>query len=98
MAFPRLVLGGLPTLKYVPPSCTRSPTRAATRPQESSTAILPRSVAAWHRTEPVREVVNRWRVDDDWGRVPISRTYYTVATPTAPDDRAGDRYPQRVKD
>ena len=49
----------------------------------------------WKQREPVREVVNRWRVDDDWWRVPISRTYYTVRTPTAllevyRDDRAGD--------
>ena len=37
----------------------------------------------WKQREPVRDVVNRWRVDDDWWRVPISRTYYTVRTPTA---------------
>jgi hypothetical protein len=48
----------------------------------------------------VREVVNRWRVDDDWWRVPISRTYYTVTTPTMlldvyRDDIAGDWYLQR---
>ena len=51
----------------------------------------------------MREVVNRWRVDDDWWRVPISRTYYTVRTPTAMlevyrDDRTGDWYLQRVID
>ena len=38
-----------------------------------------------------------WRVGDDWWRVPISRTYYTVITPTTKleifrDDRAGDWY------
>ena len=37
----------------------------------------------WERAEPVREVVNRWSVDDDWWRVPISQTYLVVATPTA---------------
>ena len=57
----------------------------------------------WQRREPVREVVNRWRVDDDWWRVPISRTYYTVTTSTmGPEDYrdgiAGDRYTQRVID
>ena len=45
--------------------------------------------------------MNRWRIDDDWCRVPISRTYYTVITPPRKpevyrDDRAGDRHPQRV--
>ena len=57
----------------------------------------------WQRREPMREVVNRWRVDDDWWRVAISRTYYTVRTATAlleiyRDDRAGDWYLQRVID
>ena len=33
------------------------------------------------RHESVREGVNRWRVDDDWWRVQISRTYYGVVTP-----------------
>jgi hypothetical protein len=61
------------------------------------------SALTWQRQEPVREVVNRWRVDDDWWRVPISRTYYTVITPTVlleifRDDRAGDWYLQRVID
>ena len=36
----------------------------------------------WQRRELVRQVVNRWRVDDGWWRVAISRTYYTVITPT----------------
>ncbi len=58
---------------------------------------------SWQTREPVREVVNRWRVDDDWWRVPISRTYYTVTTPPAlleiyRNDRAGDWYLQRVID
>ena len=57
----------------------------------------------WQRREAVREVVNRWRVDDAWWRVPISRTYYTLTTPTMllevyRDDRAGDWYLQRVID
>ena len=57
----------------------------------------------WQPREPVRKLVNRWRVDDDWWRVPISRTYYTVATPTMlleiyRDDIAGDWYLQRVID
>ena len=57
----------------------------------------------WQPREPVREVVNRWRVDDDWWRVPISRTYCTVTTPTMllevyRDDRAGDWHLQRVID
>ena len=30
------------------------------------------------RAELVQEVVDRWWVDDDWCRVPISQTYYTV--------------------
>ena len=42
-------------------------------------------------------------MDDDWWRVPISRTYYTVITPTMllevyRDDRAGDWHLQRVID
>jgi len=61
------------------------------------------AAVTWQRREPVREVVNRWRVDDDWWRVPISRTYYMVRTPTAMlevyrDDRTGDWYLQRVID
>ena len=48
-------------------------------------------------------MVNGWRVDNEWWRVPISRTYYTVITPTMKleiyrDDIAADRYPQRVID
>ncbi len=55
------------------------------------------------RREPVRGVVNRWRVDDDWWRVPISRMYWVVATPTMlleifEDLRTGDWYLQRVID
>ncbi len=55
------------------------------RPQSSGTAPIPCSVT------------NRWRVDDHWWRVPISRTCHTIATPTAllevyRDDRAGDWY------
>ncbi len=50
----------------------------------------------WQRTEPVREVVNRWRV-------PISRMYYVVTTPTMllevyEDLLTGDWYLQRVID
>ncbi len=57
----------------------------------------------WQRTEPVREVVNRWRVDDDWWRLPISRMYWVVTTPTMlleiyEDLRTGDWHPQRVID
>ena len=57
----------------------------------------------WHHTEPEREGVNRWRVDDAWRRVPISRTYYTDRMPTAllevyRDDRAGDWHLQRMID
>jgi hypothetical protein len=61
------------------------------------------AAVTWQRREPVREVVNRWRVDDDWWRIPNSRTYYTVITPTMlleifRDDIAGDWYLQRVID
>ena len=61
------------------------------------------TAVTWQRREPVREVVNRWRFDDDWWRVPISRTYYTVITATMVlevyrDDLAGDWYLQRVID
>ena len=57
----------------------------------------------WQHREPVREVVNRWRVDDVRWRVPISRTYYTVITPTMlleiyEDLCTGDWYLQRVID
>ncbi len=57
----------------------------------------------WQRREPVREVVNRWRVDDDWWRVPISRMYWVVTPPTMlleiyEDLRTGDWYLQRVID
>lgn len=61
------------------------------------------AAVTWQWREPVREVVNRWRVDDDWWRVPISRTYYRLTTPTMllevyRDDIAGDWYLQRVMD
>ncbi len=51
----------------------------------------------------MREVVNRWRVDDDWWRVPISRMYYLVTTPTMlleifEDLCTGDWYIERVID
>ena len=57
----------------------------------------------WRRREPVREVVNRRRVDDDWWRVPISRTYCTVRTPTTlleifRDDISGECFLQRIID
>jgi hypothetical protein len=57
----------------------------------------------WQRREHVREVVNRWRVDDDWWRMPVSRMYYVVTTATMlleiyEDLRAGDWYLQRVID
>jgi hypothetical protein len=61
------------------------------------------AAVTWLQHEPVRKVVDRWRVDDDWLRVPISRTCYTVITPTMMlevyrDDIAGDWYLQRVID
>ena len=61
------------------------------------------SALTWQRREPVREVINRWRVDDDWWRVPISRMYWVVTTPTMlleifEDVRTGDWYLQRVID
>ncbi len=61
------------------------------------------SAVTWQRREPVREVVNRWRVDDDWWRVPISRMYWVVTTPTMllevyEDLCTGDWYLQRVID
>ena len=61
------------------------------------------SAVTWQQREPVREVVNRWRVDDDWWRVPISRTCYSVITTTMVleiyrDDIAGDWFLQRVVD
>ncbi len=61
------------------------------------------SALAWKQREPVREVVNRWRVHDDWWRVPISRMYYLVMTPTMlmeiyEDLRTGDWYIERVID
>ncbi len=61
------------------------------------------SVVTWQRREAAQKVVNRWRIDDDWWRVPISRTYYTVRTPTAllevyHDDRVGDWYLRRLID
>ncbi len=48
-------------------------------------------------------MINRWRVDDDWWRVPISRMYYVVTTPAMlleiyEDLRTGDWYLQRVVD
>jgi hypothetical protein len=57
----------------------------------------------WGRTEPVQEIVNRWRVDDDWWRVPISRTYLWVRTPRAlleifHDDITGQWFLQRIID
>ena len=59
------------------------------------------SAGTWQQREPVREVVNRWRVGDGWRRVPIRRTCYTVITPTIYlevycDDIAGDWYLQWV--
>ena len=55
------------------------------------------------RRGSVRGVSDRWRVDEDWWRVPISRTYFTVTTPTMlleifEDLRTGDWYLQRVID
>ncbi len=61
------------------------------------------AAVTWQRRQPVREVVNRWRVDDDWWRVPISRMYWVVTTPTMlleiyEDLRTGNWYLQRVID
>ncbi len=61
------------------------------------------AAVVWDRTKPVREVTNRWHVDHDWWRVPISRTNCTVRTPTAllevySDERSGDWYLQWVID
>ncbi len=57
----------------------------------------------WELEERVVEVVNRWRVDDDWWRVPISRMYYKLQTPTAlldvyQDLITGEWYLERVHD
>ncbi|MBA2362331.1 MAG: hypothetical protein H0V86_02225 [Chloroflexia bacterium] len=61
------------------------------------------SALTWQQREPVREVVNQWRVDDDWWRVSISRMYYLVTTPTMlleiyEDLCTGDWYIERVID
>ncbi len=58
----------------------------------------------WKQREPVREVVNRWRVDDDWWRAAISRTYLWLRTSTmmpevnCEDLCTGDWYIERVID
>ncbi len=45
-----------------------------------------REDAIWYtwqgRRERVVEVANRWRVDDNWWRKPISRLYFEWVTPT----------------
>ncbi len=55
------------------------------------------------RRERVLETNTRYRVDDDWWRVPISRTCYEVITPTAMleifrDDLTGAWFLQRIVD
>ena len=52
---------------------------------------------------PVLEVCSRWRVDDDWWRVPISRMYYKLRTPTSlielyQDLNSGEWFLERVHD
>ncbi len=55
------------------------------------------------RIYSVLEVCSRWRVDDDWWRVPISRTYYKLRTSDAllevyHDLIGGGWYLERVHD
>jgi hypothetical protein len=38
----------------------------------------PRAVKFRQRLLQVREVVNTWRIDDEWWRTPISRLYYLL--------------------
>ncbi len=51
----------------------------------------------------VLEVCNRWRVDDEWWRKPISRMYYELRTPTAllevfQDLNTGEWFLERLHD
>ncbi len=55
------------------------------------------------RTERVIETCNRYRVDDDWWHVPISRTYHQLITPTAMlmvflNERTGEWFLERIVD
>ncbi len=55
------------------------------------------------RACPVIEVCARWRLDDDWWRLPISRMYYKLRTPTAlvevyRDLGSGEWFLERVHD
>lgn len=51
----------------------------------------------------VLEVCNRWRIDDEWWRKPISRMYYELRTPTAlleifQDLNTGEWFLERLHD
>jgi hypothetical protein len=39
---------------------------------------LPKAVTYRKRLLQVKEVLNTWRIDDEWWRVPVSRLYYMV--------------------
>jgi hypothetical protein len=38
----------------------------------------PVSVLLGRRTHPIRQIRDRWRVDDDWWREPLSRMYFEL--------------------
>jgi hypothetical protein len=40
--------------------------------------IAPKAVKFRNRLLQVNEVVNTWRIDDEWWRKPISRLYYLL--------------------
>ncbi len=39
---------------------------------------IPRTVKHRKRLLQVKEILNTWRIDDEWWRKPISRLYYLV--------------------
>jgi hypothetical protein len=42
----------------------------------------PRALLYKNRFTPVKEILNIWRIDDEWWRRPISRLYFSVELAT----------------
>ncbi len=68
-----------------------------------SQSVTTQCVQSPYQQRDPHEVVNRWRVDVDWWRVPISRMYYLVTTATMlmeiyEDLCTGNWYIERVID
>ena len=70
-------------IREYPPEGTRKPEASPYAPERIEVAVAvpsgePRVLRVKKRRVQVKEVVNMWRIDEEWWRKPISRLYFSL--------------------